>query len=261
MGGGGSINFTMIHESSQWLADKIGYDEKYWDDAKDELNHKFKRPDPFLTRTPFTKYICETFDGTYPHSKKQQQNRTEFFQPASKEDLRGGIPSLRDDYENFPGKEAKQLYVFPNQFNEYGQRTNSGVSLVDWERVHLRNNSEVKELIMEDTVCKKVKVKNLLTNKDEVFSLKEGGRVVLACGSQSPRILMGTRTLTNDRIGKRVNDHICMPLASYLAPDDQKAFISAKDTYKTVFAATTVHTVTKAGDVVKQLATFDFFLW
>ena len=102
-------------------------------------------------------------------------------------------------------------------------------------------------------------MKNLITNKDEVFSLKEGGRVVLACGSQRPRILMGTRTLTNDRIGKRVNDHICMPLASYLAPDDQKAFISAKDTYKTVFAATTVHTVTKAGDVVKQLATFDFF--
>jgi len=261
MGGGGSINFTMIHESSQWLADKIGYDEKYWDDAKDELNHKFKRPDPFLTRTPFTKYICETFDGTYPHSKKQQQNRTEFFQPASKEDLRGGIPSLRDDYENFPGKEAKQLYVFPNQFNEYGQRTNSGVSLVDWERVHLRNNSEVKELIMEDTVCKKVKVKNLLTNKDEVFSLKEGGRVVLACGSQSPRILMGTRTLTNDRIGKRVNDHICMPLALYLAPDDQKASVSAKNAYETVFAMTTVDTVTKGGDgeVVKKLATFDFF--
>ena len=114
---------------------------------------------------------------------------------------------------------------------------------------------------MEDTVCKKVKVKNLLTNKDEVFSLKEGGRVVLACGSQSPRILMGTQTLTNDRIGKRVNDHICLPLAIHLAPDDQKASISAKDAYETVFAATTVDTVPKGsdGDVVKELATFDFF--
>ena len=141
MGGGGSINFTMIHESSQRLADKIGYDEQYWDDSKDELNSKFKRPDPFVTRTPFAKYIGEKFDGTHPLSKKQKEkqkrNRTDFFQTASKEDLRGGIPSLRDDFENFPGKEAKQLYEFPNQLNEYGQRTNSGVSLVEWERVHL----------------------------------------------------------------------------------------------------------------------------
>ena len=71
MGGGGSINFTMIHESSQWLADKIGYDEKYWDDAKDELNCKFKRPDHFLTQTPLAKYIGEN----YQQQTATKQNR------------------------------------------------------------------------------------------------------------------------------------------------------------------------------------------
>lgn len=40
-GGGGSINYTMIHESSTWLAEQLGaggaYTPDYWDTLKQEL--------------------------------------------------------------------------------------------------------------------------------------------------------------------------------------------------------------------------------
>jgi len=58
MGGGGSINYTMIHESSKWLADQMGYNVKYWDELKKDLNAKFKRPDPLTsTQTAYSAYI------------------------------------------------------------------------------------------------------------------------------------------------------------------------------------------------------------
>lgn len=37
MGGGGSINYTMIHESSKWLANHLGRTEKLWDAQKEYL--------------------------------------------------------------------------------------------------------------------------------------------------------------------------------------------------------------------------------
>ncbi|NEP81890.1 MAG: choline dehydrogenase, partial [Okeania sp. SIO3B3] len=32
MGGGSSINYTMIHESSSWLTEHLGHNESYWND-------------------------------------------------------------------------------------------------------------------------------------------------------------------------------------------------------------------------------------
>ena len=57
MGGGGSINYTMMHESSEWLATHIGQDEAYWDSLKAELNQKFARPNPVTDPSPVTKQI------------------------------------------------------------------------------------------------------------------------------------------------------------------------------------------------------------
>ena len=59
MGGGGSINYTMVHESSKWLIEHIGHDVKYWDELKAEINGKLKLSDPFTTQTKFAKYIQE----------------------------------------------------------------------------------------------------------------------------------------------------------------------------------------------------------
>jgi hypothetical protein len=35
LGGGGSINYTMIHESSEWLVKQAGHDVAYWDKVQE----------------------------------------------------------------------------------------------------------------------------------------------------------------------------------------------------------------------------------
>lgn len=48
-GGGGAINYTMIHESSDWLTQQLGaggqYDAAYWDNLKAEIGET-SRPQP-----------------------------------------------------------------------------------------------------------------------------------------------------------------------------------------------------------------------
>jgi hypothetical protein len=64
MGGGGSINYTMIHESSTWLSKNIGQSEKYWDDMKTKLSAKLNRKTPFVKKSEdFTKIIKEKASG------------------------------------------------------------------------------------------------------------------------------------------------------------------------------------------------------
>mmetsp|Transcript_21772 Transcript_21772/g.32271 ORF Transcript_21772/g.32271 Transcript_21772/m.32271 type:complete len:587 (-) Transcript_21772:125-1885(-) len=252
MGGGGSINFSMIHESSKWLADQMGYNVKYWDELKKELNAKFKRPDLFTsTQTAFSSYI-------QTKANNPEDETVSPYALPKREQLIENIPSLRDDVESYPTKEAKQLYAFPTQFNAFGQRTNSGVSLVDWEKVTLMCRREVTQLVMNGATCAKVKVKNTSSNQHEEYVVRPGGRVILACGSQSPRLLLRTPELTNIKIGKRVNDHICMPLAIYLVPEEQESDIGPKNAYEPTFAVMNVDAGNDArtdGEVV----CFDFF--
>ena len=59
------------------------------------------------------------------------------------------------------------------------------------------------------------------------------GEVILECGSQSPRLLLRTPELTNEKIGQRVNDHICMPLAIYAVHDEQETDIGPKNVIRT----------------------------
>lgn len=203
MGGGGSINYTMVHESSKWLMEQMGHDIEYWDGLKAEINGKLKLSDPLTTQTKFAKFI---------QNKAMQEGDTTFGEPR-KDDLTFNVPSLDDDFQKYKSKEAKQLYVFPTQFNKFGQRTNSGVSIVDWNRVSLRCETEVTGLHLDriddgSHSCTKVEARDLISNEKVSFLVKAGGRVVLASGSQSPRLLMRAEELTNPKIGKRVNDHI-----------------------------------------------------
>jgi len=62
MGGGGSINYTMIHESSSWLAKHMGFDVEYWDSLKERLNAKFKRDNPLDDETQVTN-DCHVMPG------------------------------------------------------------------------------------------------------------------------------------------------------------------------------------------------------
>jgi hypothetical protein len=271
MGGGGSINYTMIHESNKWLTKHLGHNEAYWQTLKEELNGKFHCGNPFDIETEFSQHIQE----------KAKQATPNPYEAASPQHLTGNITSYQDDWENCPTPEAKQLYIFPTQFNTFGQRTNSGVSLVPWEdsRVDLRVLREVKELELvkqsnsregdddsgdatSTSTCVAVKVKNLESNTMETYSLsKEGGKVVLCGGSASPRLLMRKRDyfLNNgEAIGKHVNDHICMPLGFYIVP--QESEVGPKDNYQSLFATMVSHPNEEdEGKKEDVVCTFDFF--
>jgi hypothetical protein len=60
----------------------------------------------------------------------------------------------------------KKLDVFPSQFNSFGQRTNSGVSIFDWEKVILLCEREVTQLVIDGSGCASVKVKNTSSKED-----------------------------------------------------------------------------------------------
>lgn len=258
MGGGGSINYTMIHESSKWLSEKVGHPPEYWDHLKLKLNKQFHRPSPVTTQTKFSSYIQERAldPGPEDHPRIPMEPPKEYQYVCS-------IPNLQDNFSDYPTKEAKQFYIFPTQFNAYGQRTNSGVSIVDWDKVNLRCNREVQELVMEGQSCTKVKVKNGLTKKNEVYKVKKGGKVILASGSQSPRLLMSTTPeIKNDKLGKHVNDHICLPLGIYIVPENLKATVGGGDAYEPVFGTTVVNTSDfgqQSENSVKEVVTLDFF--
>jgi len=76
-----------------------------------------------------------------------------------KDNLINNIPSLS-------AKKMKKLDVFPSQFNSFGQRTNSGVSIFDWEKVILLCEREVTQLVIDGSGCASVKVKNTSSKED-----------------------------------------------------------------------------------------------
>ena len=232
-GGGGSFNYTMIHESSDWLAKQAGRDEAYWDLCKKELNEKFKRPDPLKEgyQTLFANFIAD-------NAQKAG------YSPPSRQDMIENIPSVRNS-------ESKKLYFFPSQFDRFGCRTNSGVSLVNWDRVTYRCNTCVLGLIMgnnktegNDIACTGVKARNK-QGAEVIYKVKATGRVILCGGSQSPRLLLKTKLAdSNERIGQRVNDHICMLLGLYLVEDTAPP-VGKTDIYESMFAKTVIESDTE----------------
>lgn len=255
MGGGGSINYTMIHESSEWLVKQAGRDVAYWNECKKELNDCLNRPNPFTPgfQTPFAKFI---------ESNAKQSG----FMAPNKRDMIGNIPSISEASNE--DTESKRIYIFPTQFNQFGQRTNSGVSLVQWERVRFRWNTSVTDLVMakSDTdpniyTCTAVQTKNK-KGVSAVYKVKNGsGRVVLCGGSESPRLLLQTKELAdeNPKIGTRVNDHICMPLAIYVVEEEQALAVGPTNIYESLFATENFRHGDKGGEHQTALVCFDFF--
>jgi len=267
MGGGGSINYTMIYESSNWYVKNVGFgDIDYWNKCKHELGKSLDRPDPFEDgyRTPFAKIIEENSHTVGGYTK----------------------PSPSDMIENIPSfdpKNPKKVYIFPTQFNQFGQRTNSSVSLVKWKDVTLRWNSLVTGLIMEDedddndndqidgsdsnSTCTGVTVENTLTKGTyTTYKVKKGGRIILACGSQSPRLLLDTDVLAskNEKIGARVNDHICMVGPIYIVKKMNQKIVSQTDNYESLFTISTLPRTTDGdgdgdGDDNYDVVNIDYF--
>ena len=93
MGGGGSINYTMIHESNKWLAKNIGQDEEYWQKKKHELNKKFKRNDPFETDSESSQRLQKIFTSGI------SDNDITLYRPTSPKYMTENIPSYQDGLE------------------------------------------------------------------------------------------------------------------------------------------------------------------
>jgi hypothetical protein len=244
MGGGGSINYTMIHESSEWLSQHIGQTIAYWDELKTELNKKFKSLDLPVDQSPATKHVLQV----------AQKAGFQCSTPQSGTDETRHMPS-------YPEGDANLLHIFPTQFDQFGQRTYSGVSLVDWfdKSVELRTRCKVVQLEFSDdgenARCVGVQVRDLDTGKTELVSLAaDRGRLILCAGAATPRLLLPHREkLQNDEIGEHVSDHICMPLGIYLL--DKTIKVTSRDAYIPVFATT----VSQPEQAEKTVCGFDFF--
>jgi hypothetical protein len=100
----------MIDESSAWLAKPFGHSEAYWDGRKRELAEAFHLLDPNSQLTAVARHMRETL-------------LTHGYQPNPSH--AGLIPEYQD------GK-GDLLHLFPTQFDEFGQRVHSGVSLLSW---------------------------------------------------------------------------------------------------------------------------------
>ena len=240
MGGGGSINYTMIHESSKWLSAHVGQSVRYWQDLKQALNQRFNRGDPEDDLSSITQHVLQVAKNV-------------------------GFRLIKDELENIPNhpeQDEKLLHLFPSLFNPFGQRIHSGVSIVDWfdERIVLKTQCRVQQLDFETTTtgelrCSAVHVKNLVEETCESFALEEGCKVILCAGAATPRLLMPYKEkIGQGEMGHQVSDHILLPLGLYLP----KAGIDTtpKDNYIPIFATTLWKEDPSAEATV---CTFDFF--
>lgn len=264
MGGGGSINYAMMHESSSWLSTHFGHSEDYWNDLKHELNQKFKCLDPATHATELTRYIfhvAETEGFVY-------------------QDL-GHDGDHPPSYQDSSSGDDKHLYLFTTQFNRFGQRTQSGVSLVDWfsDRVEIKTECKVTHLEFDkadagEARCKAVHAVYLDCKRKaqpDKFALNSTGRVILCAGAVTPRLLMPHKSQLklNDKIGKQASDHIAIPIGIYLLNkkssstleglQEEDICLTPRDQYNPVFA-TTVWRPPEADQAINEtVCTFEFF--
>jgi len=242
MGGGGSINYTMIFESSDWLTKNLGYDSAYWDGMKAELAEAFQRGDPRKNLTDVAIHVKENLQG---------------FGFCVNEENQGHIPV-------YPDGKDKQIHIFPTQFNEFGQRTHSGVSLLNWydnERLDFMTERRVTQLHLETgdkgQRCSAITVLNLVEGTSETYQLGANTKLLLCAGAATPQLLYEHRErLDNMEIGQHVNDHILLPFGIYILKDELQ--VTLKDQYVSLFA-TTEEFATDDNQEEPTICNFDFF--
>lgn len=243
MGGGGSINYTMIFESSAWLEQHLGHDQTYWDDRKIELAKAFHRHDP---QQNLTKVAIHVRTALAKHRF------------TVNEETASNIPV-------YPDGKSCQIHIFPTQFNEFGQRTASGVSLLDWyenDRLDFMTRHRVLKLHLVDAEdgtqrCHAITVLNLENEHEQTYGLGTQTKVLLCAGAATPQLLYEHRAqLQNMEIGKHVNDHILLPFGIYLL--NKELEVTLKDQYVSLFATTEIHSSEEPTEE-PTVCNFDFF--
>jgi len=164
----------------------------------------------------------------------------------------------------YPEGKDKQIHIFPTQFNEFGQRTHSGVSLLDWyenERLDFMTKQRVTQLHLEagdgEQRCSAITVLNLVEGTSETYQLGANTKLLLCAGAATPQLLYEHREqLNNMEIGQHVNDHILLPFGIYLLNDELQ--VTLKDQYVSLFA-TTEEFVAEDNQGEPTICNFDFF--
>lgn len=138
-----------MHESSQWLADNLGVGHPncgtaYWDQLKAELGQRFDRLPPAKNRTPVASAVHDALTAS-----TTSPNGPFLFENVDDKPATGFIP----EYIDAPTSSMGRVYSINNQFDDFGQRTHSGVSLVNggasWrrnERIQLYTDVRVEGL-------------------------------------------------------------------------------------------------------------------
>lgn len=243
MGGGSSINYSMIFESSGWLSQTFGHDPDYWDDRKAELAAAFQRDNPSQHLTPVAHHV-----KTALKNQKFTVNK----------DHAGHIPTYQDG-------QLRQIHIFPTQFNEFGQRTASGVSLLNWyenDRLDFMTRHRVLKLHLsagEETLqrCHAITVLDLESEHIQTYTLGKQTKLILCAGAATPQLLYEHRPqLQNMEIGKHVNDHILLPFGIYLLDNNLQPTL--KDQYVSLFATTEISPDSDSTEEA-TVCNFDFF--
>ena len=246
MGGGGSINYTMIFESPEWLDQHFGHGGDYWEARQRELAESFAVLDPLARRTPVALHV-------------EQQLRRHGFQPNPHQ--AGRIPVFRDDGED-------HFHCFPTQFDAFGQRVHSGVSLLSWydnPQLDLLTDHRVTRLLLEPDAagCQRCAALTVLDRRSGTLQTLQLGprcRLLLCAGAVTPQLLLEHRErLANPAIGRDLNDHILLPFGLYLLPPDLEP--TGRDQYVDLFATTelVLSAAEAGGEPYRSVGNMDVF--
>ncbi|MEX1323373.1 MAG: GMC family oxidoreductase N-terminal domain-containing protein [Synechococcaceae cyanobacterium] len=245
MGGGGSINYTMIFESPEWLHENIGRDPAYWRRCMQELVEALQPREPVLT--DLAHYVC---------GKLQKAGY------SLNRDRVGAVPVLPEDHQSL-------IHPFPTQFDPFGQRVHSGVSMLEWEgnsQLDFCTGQRVSKLLLEPGPdghrCVGLELWDHGSDEPRHLYLAADARLILCAGAASPSLLLEHRELLgNPAIGQEVNDHILLPFGIYLLPPELE--VSLKDQYVGLMATSWPldHTARSENTPSNQpvVANLDFF--
>ena len=201
VGGGGSVNYTMIHETDAWLEENLGKPRGFqtWAEAKEHVARWLG-----VTESPLREV-----SPNVRHLFDQLQSWTLDPPPDA-----GSVPTLCED-------EEPRFRPVHTVFDAKGKRRFNGWNAVDWGRVTLLERIEVTELVMDASpdgaVCRGLKARDHATGTRLVrWDLPSNTRVILAAQQQSVRLLRSHSHLlpptVQEHLGKGIQDHISLPI-------------------------------------------------
>jgi hypothetical protein len=198
VGGGGSVNYTLIHESDAWLMEHLGAPRGFdgWAEAKAHVATWLGVPTARRVPSPNVQQLLKTLQWPIHGSVDA-----------------GVVPSCHVD-------QAPIFRPIQTVFDAEGQRRHNGWNAVDWGKVTLLPEIEVTELVLvpgpDGVVCRGLKVHDRVSGAHVTWAVPATTEVVLAAQQQSVQLLRPHVELlppgVGEHLGQQVGDHIVLPV-------------------------------------------------